>query len=239
MNYKGKLYIIPMPIGEELCSIFFDNYYVGILKNIRIFIVEEIKTSRRFLRKIIPDFPIDDSTFIILNEHIKYIEIEKFITPLFNGYDVALMSEAGCPSIADPGSNVILTAHKYNITVVPLIGPSSIFLSLMASGLNGQNFKFNGYLPVKKNERIKAILKLEDQSRKENITQIFIETPYRTKVLFNDILQNCSADTYLTIASNLTQSSEFIQTKTIAEWQKNCNTVQNVPTVFLLYSGKL
>ncbi len=239
MSKQGFLYIIPTPIGEQIESIFFDNYYKETINKIKFFIVEEIRTTRRFLKKIINNFPLNECTFLTYNEHTKSNNLTEYITPLLKGYDVAIMSESGCPAIADPGYPIILEAHKHNIKVIPLIGPSSIFLSIMASGLPAQSFKFNGYLPAKTNELIKAIQKIEKQSLNENLTQIFMETPYRNQSLFQTLLKTCNPNTLLTIASNLTQPNEFIKTQTIEKWQKNCINFQKVPTIFILYSGKL
>ncbi len=236
---KGSLYLIPTPMGEHINSIFFDKYYKETINNNRIFIVEEIRTIRRFLKKIIPNFPINDCHFFTYNEHTKTNNINEFITPLLNGHNIAMMSEAGCPVIADPGYPIILEAHKYKIKVIPLIGPSSILLSLMASGLPAQKFKFNGYLPVKTDDLRKTILKLEKQSQQENLTQIFMETPYRNQSLFETLVKICCTKTLLTVASNITQPDEFIKTQTIDEWQKNCITIQKVPAIFIIYSGKL
>lgn len=198
-----------------------------------------MRTTRRLLRKLIPNFPIDNCSFLIYNEHNLQSNLNSFIEPLLQGHNVALMSEAGCPAIADPGNKIILLAHKHKIRVVPIIGPSSIILALMASGLPAQSFKFNGYMPAKANELIKAIQKIEKQSQTENITQIFIETPYRNQSLFEKILSTCSSNTYLSVAINLTQPDELIATKTIEQWRKNTITIPKNPAIFIIYSGKL
>lgn len=239
MTKCGTLYIVPTPLGENISALFFDSYYLNILQQTNIFIVEELRTTRRLLRKLIPNFPIDDCTFLIYNEHNLKSNLDTFIEPLLQGHNVALMSEAGCPAIADPGNEIILSAHKHNIRVVPLIGPSSIVMALMASGLPAQLFKFHGYLPAKTNELQKAIQKIEKQSQSENITQIFIETPYRNQSLFEKILNTCSPHTYLSVAINLTQPNEFVATKTIEQWRKSCISIPKEPAIFIIYSGKL
>ncbi len=239
MTKKGTLYIIPTPLGEHISSFFFNRYYLDILQQTNIFIVEELRTTRRLLRKLIPNFPIDNCTFLIYNEHNLQSNLNNFIEPLLNGHNVALMSEAGCPAIADPGNAIILFAHKHEIKVVPLIGPSSIIMALMASGLPAQSFKFHGYLPAKTNELQKAIQKIEKQSKTENITQIFIETPYRNQSIFEKILNTCSSNTYLSVSINLTQPDELIVTKTIEQWRKNGIIIPKNPAIFIIYSGKL
>ncbi len=239
MKTNGKLYLIPTPLGDNVADLFFSSYYLNILKSLRFFIVEETKTTRRLLRKLIPDFPINDCQFMEYNEHSINSQAESYLSPLYQGNDVGFLSEAGCPAVADPGYPIIQMAHKKNITVIPLIGPSSIILALMASGLPAQQFKFNGYLPAKSDALIKAIQKIEKQSSQENLTQLFIETPYRNQSLFQALIKHCSPNTLLCVASNLTQPNEFIKTQSIQQWQKNGITFEKIPTFFVLYSGKL
>ncbi|MCX7863182.1 MAG: SAM-dependent methyltransferase [Bacteroidales bacterium] len=236
---KGTLFLLPSPLGENISEFFFTDYYIQRYLQIKIFIVEEIRTARRFLRKLVPNFPIDTCTFLIYNEHTLHADVQSYIQPLLHGQDVGLMSEAGCPIIADPGHAIVREAHKNEIKVVPYIGPSSILLALMASGLPSQTFKFNGYLPAKSTELIKVIQKIEKESKLQNLTQIFIETPYRNQSLLDCILKHCTSHTLLSVACNLTQPDEFIYTQTIENWRKNCNNIPKKPAVFLLYSGKL
>lgn len=239
MAKKGTLYIVPTPMGEQISSLFFDKYYLDILSGCHHFIVEETKTTRRFLRKIIPNFPIDDASFLEFNEHSNTLMLKEYLKPLNQNNDVCLLSEAGCPSVADPGYPIVLEAHKQGFKVVPLIGPSSIILSLMASGLPAQQFKFNGYLPTKGQELKNKIKNLEKNSSNENSSQLFIETPYRNQSIFNEIIQTCNPNTWLCIASDLTQPNEFIKTMTIAQWIKNKWMAKKTPAIFIIYSGKI
>ncbi len=231
---KGKLYLIPTPLGEEFLPTNYNSQIKNIIPNLKFFIVEELKTARRFLKKIYPNINIDETTFYILNEHSEIKEYEDFLNPIENGNDIGLLSEAGCPAIADPGSQVVKIAHSKNISVIPLIGPSSIILALMASGLNGQNFAFLGYLPIKPVERKIKIQQIEKRSKLEKQTQIFIEAPYRNISILNDIIGNCNAETLLCIACNITQNDEYIQTKKINEWKNNIPNINKKPTVFLI-----
>lgn len=239
MIYQGTFFLVPTPMGDVIDSIFFDKYFINVLSECRFFIVEEIKTSRRFLRKIIPGFPIDSCRFIEFNEHSTKNNLQEFLTPLKNGQNVCLMSEAGCPAVADPGYPIVLEAHKQNIKVVPMIGPSSIMMALMASGLPAQHFKFNGYLPAKNQDLKNKIKAIERQSSGEQLSQIFIETPYRNQALFDQIIETALPHSLLCIASDITQPDEFIKTQSIANWQKNRWLAGKKPTIFILYSGKI
>lgn len=178
--------------------------------------------------------PLQDIQLQILNEHTKPAELEVLLKPLLSGQDVGLLSEAGCPAIADPGSGLVRLAHDKNILVVPLVGPSSIILALMASGLNGQCFCFNGYLPIEKQARTQQIMTLEKRSIKHHQTQIFIEAPYRNQVLLEHIVQTCRDETQLCIATNLTASNEMIATRNIGQWKKKMPEINKIPTIFLL-----
>ncbi len=226
-------------MGEQISSLFSDEYYLSVISNCRHFIVEETKTTRRFLRKIIPQFPIDESVFLEFNEHSNTQILKEYLKPLDQNFNICLLSEAGCPAVADPGYPIVLEAHRQGFKVVPLIGPSSIILSLMASGLPAQQFKFNGYLPPKGQELKNKIKSLEKISSNENSSQLFIETPYRNQSIFNEIIQTCSPNTWLCIASDLTQPNEFIKTMTIAQWNKNKWQTEKIPAIFIIYSGKL
>lgn len=197
------------------------------------FIVENLKTTRRFLRKLDPEFDIDNSTFHILNKHTKLTEINAFLQPCKEGKDIGMISEAGCPGIADPGANIVSLAHKENIKVIPLIGPSSIFMALMASGLNGQNFCFNGYLPIDKTLRIKKVKQLA-LSCNNGTSQIFMETPFRNDSLLGDILLHCNEDIKLCIASNISNSNEIIKTYTIKKWKEKKPFLNKKPSIFIL-----
>ena len=231
----ATLYLIPTTLGEtELDKILPSGNY-EIVSSIRYFIVENIRTARRFLKKVNREINIDELTFFELNQHTKPEEISQFLQPLKAGNDMGIISEAGCPAIADPGSDVVALAQAQNFNVVPLVGPSSILLSLMASGFNGQSFAFLGYLPVQQNDRIKALKKMESRIYSEHQTQIFIETPYRNMKMLEDILATCQPNTKLCIATDITLETEFIKTKTVSAWKKQLLDLNKRPTIFLIY----
>lgn len=242
----GTLYLVPVPIEDnsesETGKISFDkiekvlpSYNYQIIKDIKHFVVENIRSARRFLKSVSSNFNIDELTFYELNEHTSLESISKMIIVLKNKNNVALISEAGCPAVADPGATLVASCHKNNINVVPLVGPSSIILSLMASGLNGQNFSFVGYLPAKPNDRAKKLKQLEARAQNEKQTQIFIEAPYRNEQLFQTMLNTLNKNTNICIASNITGSNELIQTKTVKEWlSKPLPKIQKVPTIFAI-----
>lgn len=231
---KSKLYLIPNFLGESLPEMVLPSGLSDIIKGIRYFIVENERTARRFLKKINPDTCIDDLTFFLLNEHTDKKNISDYLEPAKEGNSIGIISEAGVPGVADPGAEIVAIAHGLNIQVVPLVGPSSILLSLMASGLCGQNFAFIGYLPVRPGDRIRQIKKIEQTSLTEKQTQIFIETPYRNMALLKDLINVCHPATKLCIASNLTTEEEFVKTKTVSEWKRNIPDLHKKPTVFLL-----
>ena len=230
---KGKLYLVPVPIhGEdEFNSKFLPPYLIEIINQLSVFAVENIRTSRRFLRKVNPEFNIDDTNFEIIDKRANDATYSNIINYLINGYDVGVMSESGCPGIADPGQKLCRLAHEKNIVIKPLIGPSSILLALMASGLNGQKFMFHGYLPIEKERRIKEIKKLQKNSG----AHIFIETPYRNQKVLYDIIQNIKPDVRkLCIASDLTGTNEKVITKKIAELKKEKLILEKFPTIFII-----
>lgn len=216
---KGKLYLIPTPISEIDPVDVLPQSVIDITRHLNFFVVEELRTARRYLSHIKVDSPIDELTFFLLNEHSQPEDVEKMLIPLLSGSDMGLMSEAGVPAVADPGAILVAAAHRKGIQVIPLVGPSSILLTLMASGLNGQNFAFVGYLPVKPHERRKRIRMLEQRSRSEGQTQLFIEAPYRNIQLLKDLISVCSEQTTITIASDVTSTDELIVTKTVREWK--------------------
>ena len=218
---NGKLYLIPTTIGTPETDTVIPSKVIDITKGLKHFVVEELRTARRYLSKIGVLTPIDNLEFFELNEHTSPTEIEKMLAPILNGNDLGLLSEAGVPAVADPGSLLVAAAHRKGIKVIPLVGPNSILLTLMASGLNGQNFAFVGYLPIKPEERKKRIKQLEQRSRVENQTQLFIEAPYRNVSLFKDLVQACSDETFLTIGCELTTADELILTKKIRNWKKS------------------
>jgi 16S rRNA (cytidine1402-2'-O)-methyltransferase len=233
---KGTLYLIPTPLGDTDLTQVIPDGVADITKRLRVFIVEEIRTARRFLRKTDPSFPLDDSTFHILNEHTRRAELEEMLSDIMNGTDTGLISEAGLPCIADPGSTIVAIAHSRGIRVIPLSGPSSIILGLIASGMNGQRFTFNGYLPVKPADREKSIRELELMS-KDGDTQIFMETPYRNLKMFADLLRICKGSTKLCIAAGITTEQQYILTLTITAWRELSPPIDKIPAVFILSAG--
>ncbi len=234
---KGNIYMIPSTLGDCKVEKVIPSYISDLVGKINYLIVENIRTSRRFLRKINKNIIIDNIEFFILDKQTHPEEILNFLKPAINGHDIGILSEAGCPGVADPGSDVIAEAHKIGIKVIPLSGPSSILMALMASGLNGQNFAFNGYLPIKNPERINKIKSLERKSLKEGQSQIFIETPYRNIQIFKDICQACLADTLLCIASDISLDSEDIRTLSINDWKKEEPVINKRPSIFIIQSS--
>jgi len=227
----AKLYLIPTILGNQQPDSVIPLKTLEITRNLKHFIVEELRTARRYLKLIDKNFPIDECNFSILNEHTPDFELEKFLEPIEKGFDIGLMSEAGLPCIADPGSKIVLLAHKKRYAVAPLAGSSSIVLALVASGLNGQNFTFNGYLPVKPAERLKKIKEIEKKSF-EGIAQFFMETPYRNNQTFEAILTVCQSDTYLCVAADISLPTESINTKKISEWKKETINLKDRLVVF-------
>ena len=230
----AKLFLVPNVLSDGNWQNVLPSGVFNILTNTRFFIVENIRTARRFLKQVNKDIDIDSLTFFELNKYTQPIELNGFLQPIEQGFDIAIISEAGCPGVADPGADIVQIAHKKNIKVVPIVGPSSILLALMASGLNGQNFAFQGYLPVKTGERARAILNLEKNAKNHRQTQIFIETPYRNNQMINDLLNTCSPSTLLCIAADITGENEFIVTQTIQQWKKNVPDLHKIPAIFLI-----
>jgi len=231
---KPSLYLLPVPISDKSPMIVLAQEVLQVLKSIDVFIVENLNTARKFLRRAGIEISHDKPEFYILDEHTSESELFEFLLPLKEGRDVGLMSEAGMPALADPGEDFIYLAHQSGFKVIPLPGPSSIIMALIASGLNGQNFTFNGYLPVKKNDRIRTIKKLEERAYREKQTQIFMETPYRNMALLEDLIRSCSPETLLCIATNVSGDDEFILTKPIGYWKKKLPDIHKKPTVFIL-----
>ena len=235
MMKHGTLYLIPSLLGESPVAKVIPAFNMNIIRTLRYFIVEELRTARRFLKQIYPDIDINSIQFLINNEHSTGHDQSLCIEPLLSGSDTGLLSEAGMPCVADPGAEIVKLAHDHNIKVVPLIGASSLLLSLMASGFNGQNFVFHGYLPIDKISRIKKIREIEKSVYTNNQTQIFIEAPYRNIQLFQAIIESCSENTRLCIATDLTMESEVIKIQTIRNWKGKQPEIHKKPTVFLLY----
>lgn len=236
MNSKGSLYIIPCPLGDEAPLASLTPQIAEIIALLDHFIVENEKAARRFIKRINPDKKQNELNLYPLNKFTSPLEYSRYLDVCDQGISIGLISDAGCPGIADPGANIVALAHRNQIQVNPLVGPSSLLLALMASGLNGQSFTFHGYLPIVAKERTQAIKKLEHQAQKEEQTQIFIETPYRNVPLLEAIIQHLQPDTQLTFACDLTLSSQWIKTYHIAQWKKvKLESFHKRPAVFLIH----
>jgi len=231
---NGTLYLIPVPLAEEAAHKTFTPYLVDTINQIDTYIVENSKTARRFLKEAGLQTPQKD---LIVHDYGKHNrnDLGQFFNELKAGKDVGLMSEAGCPGIADPGADIVAEAHKRGIKVVPLVGPSSILLALMASGFNGQSFAFWGYLPIDKEQRAKRIKDLDLSASRYKQTQIFIETPFRNNQLFEEVLKSCKPNTQICVASNLTAEDEFIKTQSVYNWRNEEIDLHKKPTIFLMY----
>ena len=232
---SASLFLIPVTLGETEISKVLPSYNKEIILSIKHFIVENIRTARRFLKQTDSNIQIDELTFYTLNKHTSAEDLSGFLSPIKDGHSIGIISEAGCPAIADPGADIVAIAQQKGIRVVPLVGPSSILLALMASGFNGQSFAFHGYLPIDSDQRIKTLKSLEQRIYSENQTQLFIETPYRNGKMVEDILKNCKPSTKLCIAADITLETEFIKTKTVGEWKKQVPELSKRPCLFLLY----
>lgn len=230
----GKLYLIPSPLGDNPPEEVIPSAVLDRLKGLDTFVVEELRSARRYLSKAGLKGHIDTLRLVTLNEHTSPDEVREMESLFLDGNDVGLITEAGLPAVADPGSNLVALCHAKGITVVPMTGPSSLMLALMASGLNGQSFAFCGYLPAKADDRKTAIRKIEKISASNRQTQIFIETPYRNDSLFSDLLQVCQAGTRLCVAADITLPTAFIRTLTVAKWKKENLTIGKRPCVFLI-----
>jgi len=234
---SATLYLIPTTLGEcDLNAVLPEKNNI-ITNKLRHFIVEDVRTARRFLRKVDRQFPIDDCSFFELNQHTTPEEISKYLQPMALGNDMGIISEAGCPAIADPGADIVAIAQREDYKVVPLVGPSSILLALMGSGFNGQSFAFVGYLPIDAHERAKALKRLESRAIAERQTQLFIETPYRNMKMLEDIVKNCQSNTLLCIAVDITLDTEEIKTKTVGEWKKQYPDLSKRPCIFAIFKG--
>lgn len=230
---ESKLYLIPSPMGESNPKHIFPEYNWEVISKIKYFVVENVRTARRFLKIMDKSIVIDDLHFEVLDKRTKYEAYSNYLLPLKKGFDVGVISEAGCPGVADPGAEITMFAHENDIEVVPLVGPSSILIAQMASGLNGQSFAFNGYLPLKGDLPTKELRKLEGRSRQENQSQIFIEAPYRNMQLLEMMMKTLSASTRLCIATGLTTDEEYIKTKTIKDWKGKLPSIHKIPTIFI------
>lgn len=232
---ETALYLLPVTLGDTPIEKVLPLYNTDIIRGIRHFIVEDVRSARRFLKKVDREIDIDGLTFYALNKHTSPNDIAGFLEPLMAGHSMGVISEAGCPAVADPGADVVAIVQRKNLKVVPLVGPSSIILSVMGSGFNGQSFAFHGYLPIESGERAKKLKALEQRVYNEDQTQLFIETPYRNHKMIEEILQACRPQTKLCIAANITCEGEFIKTRTIKEWKGHIPDLSKVPCIFLLY----
>jgi len=231
---KGKLYLIPTILSDNSQEAVLPSIINNHIKEINVFIVENLRTARRHIKKIVREKDIDNTLFYSYGKHNTLSLEEDFLPHILSGEDVGLLSEAGLPCIADPGSKIVEYAHDFQIEVVPLVGPSSVLLALMASGMSGQNFAFKGYLPIDTKERARTIKQLELLVKKTGQTQIFMETPYRNHQLLDTLKSQCNNKTRLCIAANITSTNEFIQTKTIEEWKQTKVDIHKQPAIFLI-----
>jgi 16S rRNA (cytidine1402-2'-O)-methyltransferase len=235
VTLKGKLYLIPTTLGETNPHDVLPQTVKRTIEFIDDYIVENEKTARKFIKSIHPEKEQATLRINVLNKRTDVSEYNALLAPCLNGLNIGLMSEAGCPGVADPGAVIVKLAHEKGIQVIPLVGPSSILLAMMSSGMNGQSFAFNGYLPIEKGEKKGAIKNFEAQSGIKNQSQIFIETPYRNNKLLEDLLQTLQSNTLLCIATDITLPTEFIKTMRVADWKKATVDLHNRPTIFILH----
>ncbi len=233
----GTLYMMPMTLGGENPDLVIPSDVQEMLKNERYFIVENIKTTRRYLRKVDRSFPIDDSTFFVLNKKTGLAELHDFLHPALEGNNICLLSEAGCPGVADPGATIVAIAHEKGIRVAPLTGPSSILLTIMGSGFSGQEFTFHGYLPKDRKDRVRKVKDFENSVYRTGHTHLFMDTPFRNMHVLEDVLNELADSTQLCIASNLTLPGESIRTMSVKAWRENAYDLARKPVMFAL--GKL
>ncbi|HEV8284670.1 MAG TPA: SAM-dependent methyltransferase [Chitinophagaceae bacterium] len=235
MNHSRSIvYLIPSLLDAEATQTI-PSYIVEAVKNCQVFFVENKRTARRYLKKIWKEIAIDDYEWYPVSDTSQVSDT--FKQTIKQGKNIGIISEAGCPGIADPGQALVAIAHEMSAEIKPLVGPNSILLALMASGMNGQRFQFVGYLPINEQEKIKALKELESESQKKNCTQIFIETPYRNNQLIDSIIKTCKSGTKLCIAVDLTSENEWIHTMSVGQWQKNKPNIHKRPAIFLVYGG--
>lgn len=232
---KGALYLIPTTLGEMQPEPVIPSSVKQAVNIMDEFIVEDERSARRYLKKVGYEKPLDELVLHTLNKHTRPEDLWGYLTGIEKGKNIGVISEAGCPGVADPGAEVVKIAHERGIKVVPMVGPSSILLALMASGFNGQSFTFIGYIPKERNERIRKLKELERTAQQKDQAQIFIETPFRNQHLLEDILANCNPATPLCIACDITLHTEFIKTQTVADWKKKVPDLNKRPVVFLIY----
>lgn len=233
----GKLFLIPTTLGDNNPMDVLPITIRETIEKLDIFIVENEKSARRFIKKISPSKKQATLKLHLLNKHTDPSELPFFMDSCLKGIDIGLLSEAGCPAIADPGADIVTIAHQKSIQVIPLVGPSSIIMALMASGMNGQSFAFNGYLPIDKNARKSELLRLEKLSSQQNQSQLFIETPYRNNAMLEDICKVLNKNTLVCVACDITLPTEFIKTKTVEEWKKNSADFHKRPALFIIHKN--
>ncbi|MGB3464367.1 MAG: SAM-dependent methyltransferase [Cyclobacteriaceae bacterium] len=232
---NGKLYLIPSEISPGTGQQTINNQVAEAIRECNYFLTENIRTARRYISSLKLDITIESLNFEVLDKKTDKSQLKELLKPLFLGSSIGVLSEAGCPGVADPGALAVEVAHQHQIQVVPLVGPSSILLALMGSGFNGQSFVFHGYLPIDKKERTASIRKLEKEAAKLHQTQIFMDTPYRNQHLFDDLLQTCANNTLLSVAKVITGENEEIRTMTIAQWKNVKIALHKIPVIFSLY----
>lgn len=235
---KGRIWMAPTTLGGEVVSEVIPEYVMTVLNGIRHFIVEDVKSTRRYLRRINREFPIDECQFFELNKRTELSEITRYLKPIKDGFDIAMISEAGCPGIADPGAELVAQAHMNDIRVSPLVGPSSIILALMASGFSGQEFTFHGYLPKERKDRIRKLKDFEGDTRRTGYTHIFMDTPFRNMNVLDDLLNELTDTTLICIASDLTMLEENVRTMSAKDWREHAYDLAKKPTMFLIGSYK-
>lgn len=231
---NGKIYLIPNTLGGETIHDIIPNEVAQIAVNLRNFAVEDVKSARRLLRKMDREFPIDDSQFFLLNRNTAFHELQQIIKVVQAGENIGIISEAGCPGIADPGAELIALAHEKGIEISPLVGPSSILLALIGSGFSGQTFSFHGYLPKERKDRVRRLKDFEGDARRTGYTHIFMDTPFRNMNVLEDLLNDLADNTILCIASNLTLHDQRIQTMSVKDWREHAYDLSKIPVMFLI-----
>ncbi len=237
--YKGTVYLLPCPISEEDYKMVIPEEVIKKASTFRYFAVEDLKSARRFLRRMDREFPIDDSQFFVLNKKTGAHQLNAILEPVLAGENIAIISEAGCPGIADPGASLVDLAHQMDIKVHPLVGPSSILLALMGSGFNGQAFTFHGYLPKERKDRVRALKDIEYKTIQSGHTHLFMDTPFRNMHVLDDLLNELGDKTELCIASNITGQNERIETRSVAEWREHAYDLGKIPTIFAIGKGQV
>ena len=236
MNNNARLYLFPVPLSDNPVTEVLPAHNIELIKTVKYFIVENLRSARRFLKQCDRSIDIDSLTFFTLNQHTDASELTPMLAPLEAGNDVGIISEAGCPAVADPGADIVAIAQQRGYTVVPLVGPSSILMGVMASGFNGQSFAFNGYLPIDQGARTARLKELERRIIREHQTQIFIETPYRNNRLIAELCRSLPGNMRLCVASDITGARQSIVTLPLSKWAKREYNYDKTPTIFLLYS---